>query len=81
MVKIETGDIKNPSYTLVKLWAQATNCEDMVGIDLTGGRDGWVKLTKLEQAMKDLKTTMDAVNFMKKSKVVHIRDGQLRERV
>ncbi|UKS27172.1 helix-turn-helix domain-containing protein [Paenibacillus sp. HWE-109] len=53
--RIETGTIQQPSYVLVKQWAKVCECEDLVGLDLTGGENGWKKLLALENKMKKIK--------------------------
>lgn len=53
--RIETGTIPQPSYVLVKQWAKVCECEDLVGLDLTGSKDGWKKLLALESRMKQIK--------------------------
>ncbi|MFD7521405.1 helix-turn-helix domain-containing protein [Paenibacillus chitinolyticus] len=62
ITKIETGVVKNPSYSLIKQWIQITNAADLISIDLTGGAEGWKKLQQLESKMKSIR---ELVNFMK----------------
>lgn len=60
--RIETGTIAQPSYVLVKQWAKVCECEDLVGLDLTGSKDGWKKLLALESRMDKIK---ELVSFFK----------------
>lgn len=60
--RIETGTIAQPSYVLVKQWAKVCECEDLVGLDLTGSNDAWLKLTQLESKINKIK---ELVNFMR----------------
>ncbi|QJC54414.1 helix-turn-helix domain-containing protein [Paenibacillus albicereus] len=66
LAKVETGAIKNPSYVLVKQWAAATEGLEMVNMDLTGGRDGWKKLTAMEAALKQVRSVMDGMSLRKR---------------
>jgi len=67
VTKIETGEIPQPSYSLVKEWAKLTDSLDMIGMDFAGS-EGWKKLQKLEKAMTQLKQTFELVNFMKRKR-------------
>lgn len=69
IAKVETGFTKSPSYTLVKQWAAATEGLEMVNMDLTGGRDGWKKLTAMETAMKQMKSVLDVMPLRKRGAV------------
>lgn len=66
IAKVETGIIKSPSYVLVKEWAAATEGLEMVNMDLTGGRDGWKKLTAMETVLKQVRTVMDGMSLRKR---------------
>ena len=66
VAKVETGIIKEPSYTLVRQWCAATQGLDLMQLDLAGSVDGWKKLRKLEETVRKLKMTMDAVNLRRK---------------
>ncbi|KKC45849.1 hypothetical protein VE23_25370 [Paenibacillus sp. D9] len=69
IARVETGATKSPSYTLVKQWAAATEGLEMVNMDLTGGRDGWKKLTAMETAMKQMKSVLDVMPLRKRGAV------------
>jgi transcriptional regulator with XRE-family HTH domain len=60
--RIETGAIPQPSYVLVKQWAKVCECEDLVGLDLAGSKDGWKKLLALESKLDKIK---ELVSFFK----------------
>lgn len=66
VVKIESGDIKAPSYVIVKEWARITESLDLLTIHSTGNRDSWKKHLELESKFNKIK---ELVNFMKRRKV------------
>ena len=68
IAKIESGAIQYPSYAIVKSWAKATNSEDIISLDIYG-KDAWQKMRRLEQAMTQIKTALEAVNFLKRKVV------------
>jgi len=68
VTKIETGALPHPSYSLVKQWAAITKSEELIGMDLTGSRDGWKKLQQLESQVSKIR---ELVNFMVRRKKVN----------
>lgn len=65
VTKIETGTMKQPSYVLVKEWAQVTNSMDLIEMDMTGGQDAAKKLRQLEMIVKQAKSIFETVSFMR----------------
>ncbi|QHT63891.1 helix-turn-helix domain-containing protein [Paenibacillus lycopersici] len=68
VAKVEAGIVKQPSYALVKEWARITNGQEIVGLDISGGKDGWTKLRALEQVVGQMKSALDVVQFMRRRK-------------
>ncbi|AZN43384.1 helix-turn-helix domain-containing protein [Paenibacillus albus] len=68
VAKVEAGIVKQPSYALVKEWARLTEAQEIVGMDISGGRDGWTKLRKLEAMFGQVKSAMEMVHFFKRKK-------------
>jgi transcriptional regulator with XRE-family HTH domain len=43
--KVEHGKYHNLTYDFVKLWGLATNCSELISMDIVGvGNEGWKKL-------------------------------------
>lgn len=51
--KVENGKIQ-PSYTIVKSWAQETDGMELLGMDFAGNT-GWKKLRTLEERFEKIK--------------------------
>lgn len=64
IAKVENGKL-NPSYTLVKSIAKATHSEDLISLDISG-RDGWKKLRTFEVAIGQIKSALEAMNFLRR---------------
>lgn len=62
VTKIETGVVKQPSYSVVKEWARITNSEDIVGLDFAGN-DGWKRLRTMETAINQIKSAVELVSM------------------
>lgn len=60
--RIENDEV-TASYTLVRQWCAFTNGMDLMNLDFTGSADGWKKLRQLEDLMRQMRTSMESVNF------------------
>ena len=84
VAKIETGIIKDPGFTLVKQWCDATNSMDLMHLEFTGaGRDGWKKLLSLEALVRNMKSITESIHLRRKvsRNAVNAKLGRLRRRV
>lgn len=67
VTKVETGDLKNPSYTLVKEWANATNGHDLIGLHFSG-MDGWKKLKTYQEKIEKIRELVSFLRIRKEKR-------------
>lgn len=60
--RIESGEV-SPAYAVVKQWAKATKCEDMISMDLAG-RDSWKRFRQFEERFEKLRELVN-VSFLR----------------
>lgn len=63
----ETDEIA-ASYTTVRLWCAYTQGQDLMALDITGGRDAWKKYRQMEATMHSMKSVLADAHLMKKRK-------------
>ena len=61
ITKVELGILKNPSYSLVKEWARATDSMDVIGMEFNG-IEGYQKLKTYKEKLDRIK---EIVSFFK----------------
>lgn len=64
--KIENGKIQ-PAYSIVKQWAKVTNSTGLLAAHMAG--ENWRKQQRMESALKEMRTLLGSVNFMRRRKV------------